>query len=901
MQAREGLRPADVLAAQQTVGNDVVQRSLDNTIQRIGEEFEPLGGGSMNEVYRVKHMMGGRGYFKPNTAEDPQMGAKAVMSSDINKVLKLDALAKETYQRYKINKNGAKTSMEGAESEEVPGTTSHELEFNTPIDEATYKDSEPANVKSKVINGETKYFEYSGAKHKRHDYSNPQTQKDLSNLQLQDAITGQYDRHGANIRIDDQTGRAKGYDSDLVDFIRPTAANALSRLPHLRKPANGKEMSAEEKAIQKKSRIAAISQVNRPSDKNLGLPTHLDVASAQTLASTNSTAFLQSLKKQNKANYERFDKAQMEELRNRYSAVRRYAKAGLAASHPELIQDPAKRAKWSSPEYRQMVEQGAGALPKIVNEWDAKSYNEQMNAAPKPGATASGYAQRAVLAYNKAASGQEPRHSAEGSDVHGPLPTTLWTPSAEPVRPTNQRHGRILRPTDLSNPMLIGQRAQRIPRTGLPTPADTGTVANPPVNTTSNPSSTTDEEELMLQADSRGKRQGVTTANGELIPELNQAIQRKRGGGTSLPEEVRRDARRILGQDFKDVRIHTDSEAHHLSRSISARAFTIGKDIFFKEGVFAPGTRAGRETILHELTHVVQQSRSGRTPGGALKLGAPDTAHEKEADQVGKKHAAVPTAVLPSVQRSVEEEEIQAQGEEDELMMQPAEEEEIQMQGDDDDWETDPEPVKQTRSEPVSREKMSELSQLMVGQMQAGEISHGLVKPNIPEAPPPPLPKRPRVAQKGGFSSEIAQKAKAMSGPKQRRNLEKLESARSEKVGTRLSQQYKEDQAKKPKSVGQRLKAGLGQAGKFGASLLKSSLKSQVGDISKQFTGVNLLEKYGDFKEKQSAKAKEKEAEQAKASPGGGGGGGASEMIAELYQENKRLKAQLAEFENAKA
>ncbi|MFO7583556.1 MAG: DUF4157 domain-containing protein, partial [Anaerolineales bacterium] len=175
--------------------------------------------------------------------------------------------------------------------------------------------------------------------------------------------------------------------------------------------------------------------------------------------------------------------------------------------------------------------------------------------------------------------------------------------------------------------------------------------------------------------DKDDRRKGLTDNQGNLRQDLNEQIQQKRGGGTPLPENIQKEASKKLGRNFKDVRIHTDESADKLSRTISARAFTIGKDIFFKNGVFAPGSSAGRETIIHELTHVVQQG--GRSSAsGALKLGAPDTAHEKEADRIGKKHAAsIGAAPAGAVQR---------EGEEDELMMQQEEEEELQMQSDSD-------------------------------------------------------------------------------------------------------------------------------------------------------------------------------------------------------------------------
>jgi hypothetical protein len=130
------------------------------------------------------------------------------------------------------------------------------------------------------------------------------------------------------------------------------------------------------------------------------------------------------------------------------------------------------------------------------------------------------------------------------------------------------------------------------------------------------------------------RRSEVVEHGGELPRQVSAAIQKQRGGGVALPETMQSEAKQILGHDFSNVRIHAGAEAHRLSRSIQARAFTIGKDIFFKQGVYTPGSTFGRETLLHELTHVAQQA--GSKNNGPLRLGAPDTAHEKQAEQVSK-------------------------------------------------------------------------------------------------------------------------------------------------------------------------------------------------------------------------------------------------------------------------
>ena len=59
---------------------------------------------------------------------------------------------------------------------------------------------------------------------------------------------------------------------------------------------------------------------------------------------------------------------------------------------------------------------------------------------------------------------------------------------------------------------------------------------------------------------------------------------------------------------LRTVRIHTDAAAHQAARSLGARAFAIGSDVFFANGKFAPGTSVGDRLLLHELLHVVRNA-----------------------------------------------------------------------------------------------------------------------------------------------------------------------------------------------------------------------------------------------------------------------------------------------------
>ena len=62
-----------------------------------------------------------------------------------------------------------------------------------------------------------------------------------------------------------------------------------------------------------------------------------------------------------------------------------------------------------------------------------------------------------------------------------------------------------------------------------------------------------------------------------------------------------------FGHDFGGVRVHTDSGAAASARAVGAQAYTVGQNVVFGEGRYAPGTDAGKRLIAHELAHVVQQ------------------------------------------------------------------------------------------------------------------------------------------------------------------------------------------------------------------------------------------------------------------------------------------------------
>ena len=108
-----------------------------------------------------------------------------------------------------------------------------------------------------------------------------------------------------------------------------------------------------------------------------------------------------------------------------------------------------------------------------------------------------------------------------------------------------------------------------------------------------------------------------------------------RGGGAPLDESTRASMESSFGQDFSDVRVHTDGTASKSAESVGANAYTVGSDMVFRSGHFDASSPTGQRTLAHELSHVVQQ-RSGPVDGaeapGGIRLSDPADRFERAAD-----------------------------------------------------------------------------------------------------------------------------------------------------------------------------------------------------------------------------------------------------------------------------
>jgi hypothetical protein len=84
--------------------------------------------------------------------------------------------------------------------------------------------------------------------------------------------------------------------------------------------------------------------------------------------------------------------------------------------------------------------------------------------------------------------------------------------------------------------------------------------------------------------------------------------------GRPLEPVLRQDMEMRFGHDFSRVRVHADAAAGQSAKDVRAHAYTVGNDVVFGEGKFAPGNHDGRLLLAHELAHVVQQTSSGGSP-----------------------------------------------------------------------------------------------------------------------------------------------------------------------------------------------------------------------------------------------------------------------------------------------
>ncbi len=103
---------------------------------------------------------------------------------------------------------------------------------------------------------------------------------------------------------------------------------------------------------------------------------------------------------------------------------------------------------------------------------------------------------------------------------------------------------------------------------------------------------------------------------------LERNLAGSKGRGAPLDDRTRAGMEDKFGVDFRGVKIHTDSDAVRMNKSLGAQAFANGNDIYFDSGKYSPRSKGGIRLLAHELTHVVQQ---GASSSGHVQKNGPDT------------------------------------------------------------------------------------------------------------------------------------------------------------------------------------------------------------------------------------------------------------------------------------
>lgn len=134
--------------------------------------------------------------------------------------------------------------------------------------------------------------------------------------------------------------------------------------------------------------------------------------------------------------------------------------------------------------------------------------------------------------------------------------------------------------------MVAALRQQSATLLRSPVPPGTATLAGAPLAA------------LRRQADRVGT---IGRAGGPLPAAAAERLGRACGGGTPLAADSRASFEQALGADLGSVRLHAGPQANELNQQVGAQAFTIGRDIFFADGLPDVRTEPGQHLLAHAV------------------------------------------------------------------------------------------------------------------------------------------------------------------------------------------------------------------------------------------------------------------------------------------------------------
>jgi Domain of unknown function (DUF4157) len=147
----------------------------------------------------------------------------------------------------------------------------------------------------------------------------------------------------------------------------------------------------------------------------------------------------------------------------------------------------------------------------------------------------------------------------------------------------------------------------------------------------------------------------VGESNATAMPRVEQALN---GPSQPLEPSVQTFMQNRFGDDFSNVRVHTDTRAAESAKAVGALAYTVGDDVVFSPGKYSPSSRPGQKLLAHELAHTVQQRQSGNATVQRYKvtdcdpkdnpLELPSTVHDAHHRAVAMLNNAIAKSASPA-------------------------------------------------------------------------------------------------------------------------------------------------------------------------------------------------------------------------------------------------------------
>jgi|GEM_PF-3613549 len=192
-----------------------------------------------------------------------------------------------------------------------------------------------------------------------------------------------------------------------------------------------------------------------------------------------------------------------------------------------------------------------------------------------------------------------PKRIDSGRDAPGvPRPNPVWQ-SLALKRAGIQPKLNVSQPADPQE-READRIADRVMRTPAPPSGDRGL----PFSSTSwtkaeGKCAPCDEQEDKPQPSMQGDSASVSA-----VPSIvNEGL---RSPGHPLEPRTREFMEGRFGQDFNQVRVHVNEESSAANQAVHAKAFTVGRDVVFGRGEYAPHTTSGLTLLAHELAHFGQ-------------------------------------------------------------------------------------------------------------------------------------------------------------------------------------------------------------------------------------------------------------------------------------------------------